>query len=77
MVDPVTGKLLRAGLDQDEVALQASVDNLADDVLVGEADDQTVLRRVAKERFSNLSRGVQSYDTYYLFLAWVIRRLRA
>lgn len=32
--------------DQNKVTLQAGVDDLADNVLVGESDDKTVLRRV-------------------------------
>ena len=34
-------------MGKDEVTLDASVDDLDDDLLVGEADDQAVLRGVA------------------------------
>ena len=47
MVDAIARELLRAGSSEYEVALEASVDNLDDDLLVCEADDQTVFGGVA------------------------------
>lgn len=35
---------------ENKVALDASVDNLDDDLLVGEADDETVFRCIAIEK---------------------------
>ena len=46
VVDAVAGKLLRASSGEDEVSLETGVDNLDDDLLVREADNQAVLRRV-------------------------------
>ena len=49
VVDAVAGKLLRAGSGEDEVSLEAGIDNLDDNLLVREADDQAVLRSVAEK----------------------------
>ena len=46
VVDAVARELARVGLGQDEIALEASVDDLANDVLVGEANNKAVLRRI-------------------------------
>ena len=46
MVDTVTRELLRGRGAENEVALEARVDNLHNHLLVGEADDQAVLRGV-------------------------------
>ena len=47
MVNTVVGELLGARSGKDEVTLKAGVDNLDDDLLVCEADDQTVFGGVA------------------------------
>ena len=47
MVDAVAGKLTRASVGQNEVTLDAGVDDLDDDLLVGETDNQAVLGGVA------------------------------
>ena len=47
MVDTVSGELFRGGGGEDKVSLDASVDDLADNLLVGEADNQAVLGCVA------------------------------
>ena len=49
VVDAVSWELFRASGDKDEVTLKTGVDNLADDLLVREADDQAVLRSVAEK----------------------------
>lgn len=46
VLDAVPGELLRAGVGKDEVTLELGVDDLDDDLAVGEPDDETVLRRV-------------------------------
>ena len=46
MVDTVTRELLRGRGAENEVALEARVDDLHNYLLVGEADDQAVLGRV-------------------------------
>ena len=46
MVDTVTRELLRGRGAENEVALEARVDDLHNHLLVGEADDQAVLRGV-------------------------------
>jgi hypothetical protein len=47
VLDAVAGQLAGMSRDENEVTLEAGVHDLADDVLVGEADNQTVLGRVA------------------------------
>lgn len=42
MVDAVSWQLLRVGSAKDKVTLEACVDDLYDDVLVGETDDKSV-----------------------------------
>jgi len=42
MVDAVAGQLPRLCGSQDEISLQACIDNLNDDVLVRKADDEAV-----------------------------------
>lgn len=54
---------------KNEVSLQTSVDDLADNVLVGEADDKAVLRRVAGGGLIQNIGGTLLNLTYYLFLA--------
>ncbi len=51
VVDTISGKLLGAGGSENEVALNTSVDNLGNDLLVGEADNKTVLGGVAVPKF--------------------------
>lgn len=46
MVDAVAGKLLGCRGAKDEVTLETSIDDLDDDLLVREANDETVLGRV-------------------------------
>jgi hypothetical protein len=48
VVDAVAGKLSRTSSDEDKVTLKASVDDLGDDLLVGEADDEAVFGCVAR-----------------------------
>ena len=43
VVDAIAGELLRGRSAKNEIALEASVDNLNDDLLVGEADNKAVL----------------------------------
>ena len=43
MVDAISWELLRASSGENKVALDTGVDDLGDDLLVCEADDQTVL----------------------------------
>lgn len=47
MLDAVAGKLPGLCLGKDEVTLQTSVDNLDDDIAVGDANDEAVLGGVA------------------------------
>lgn len=47
MVYAVSWQLFRVSGAEDEVTLEAGVDDLYDDVLVGEADDKSVFWRVA------------------------------
>ena len=54
MVDAVAGELPRASVGEDKVTLDASVDDLDDDLLVGEANDQAVLGGVAASQSSDL-----------------------
>lgn len=53
---------------QNEISLQAGVDDLADDVPVGETNDKAVFRRVAAQVISTFQ-GLYARLTYYLFLA--------
>lgn len=46
MVDTIARELLRGRSSEDEVTLQAGVHNLADNLLIREAHNKTVLRRV-------------------------------
>lgn len=55
MADAIPRELPRVGGGKNEVSLQTSVDDLADDVLVGEADDKAVLRCVAESRLIRIS----------------------
>ena len=45
-LDAIAGELVGVGGSEDEVTDDLGVDDLADDVLVGEADDKTVLGSV-------------------------------
>jgi len=45
-LDAIAGELVGVGSDKDVVTVDAGVDDLADDVAVGETDDKTVLGRV-------------------------------
>ena len=54
MVDAVAGELPRASVGEDKVTLDASVDDLDDDLLVGEANDQAVLGGVAASQSLDL-----------------------
>lgn len=47
MLNSVPRELARVCRDEDEVTLQARIDNLNGDVLVGETNDKAVLGRVA------------------------------
>ena len=49
VVDAVAWKLARVSLGENEIALNACVDDLDDDLLVRETDDQAVLGGVAKD----------------------------
>jgi hypothetical protein len=42
--DTKVGQLLGRGVDQDDISLQLGVDNLADDLSVGDSDHESVLR---------------------------------
>jgi hypothetical protein len=56
VVDAVSWKLLGGGSGENKVSLDASVHNLNDDLLVGEADNQAVFRCIAaKQQSYNLS----------------------
>ena len=46
MVNTIARKLFRGSRGEDKVALQAGIHNLDDDLLVREADDKSVLRRI-------------------------------
>ena len=50
MVDAVTWELFRASGGENEVALDACVDDLDDDLLVGEADNEAVLGGIAVDQ---------------------------
>ena len=54
MVDTVTRELLRGRGAENEVALEARVDDLHNHLLVGEADNQAVLGGVAVNAFRTL-----------------------
>lgn len=58
VADAVAGKLPRAGSGENKVTLDTGVDNLYDDLLVGEADDQAVLGGVAAK--CNVSNNIFS-----------------
>jgi hypothetical protein len=45
-LDAVAGKFVRIGSSKNVIALELGIDDLADDVSVGETDDQSVLGRV-------------------------------
>ena len=45
-MDAITGQLVTVSCGDDPVSFQSSVDDLATDVLVGDADDHAVLGRV-------------------------------
>jgi hypothetical protein len=45
-LDAVTRKFVRVGSSKNVIALELGVDDLANDVLVGETDNQSVLGRV-------------------------------
>lgn len=77
VVDAISGELLRSCGNQNEVTLQTSVDDLADDLLVGEPDDETVFRRVAFQEIRTGKEKILSTQTHYLFFAWVTSLLRA
>ena len=77
MVDAVTWELFRASGGENEVALDACVDDLDDDLLVGETDNQAVLGSVATKLFISTLLVEFTGNTYYLFFAWVISLLRA
>ncbi len=47
VVDAISWELLRAGGNEDEITLNACVDDLDDDLLVGETDNKAVFRSVA------------------------------
>ena len=49
MVDAVARKFTGAGSSEDEVTLDACIDDLDDDFLVGEAYNEAVLRSVAEK----------------------------
>ena len=53
---------------QNEISLQAGVDDLADDVLVGETNNKAVFRRVAVQEISTFKKPYVR-STHYLFLA--------
>ena len=46
MLNTVARQLLRGGSTQNEITLKARIDNLDDDLLVGETDNQAVLWRI-------------------------------
>jgi hypothetical protein len=48
MLYPISWQLLRSGGRQDKITLEAGVDDLDDDVFVGESNDQTVFRCVTE-----------------------------
>ena len=62
---------------KDKVSLQTRIDDLADDVLVGEANDKAVLRRIAEGEIIQVLTEMLLNSTYYLFFAWVTSLLRA
>ena len=67
VVDAVSRELLRGRSRENEVTLQTRVDDLHDDLLVGEADDQAVFWCVA-ERIE-MDQNLLEIDTHYLFFA--------
>ena len=81
VVDAVAGKFFGASRSEDKVSLQTGVDYLANNFLVGEADNKTVLGSITiedrEDRFIELRYDYGGCSTYYLFLACVTRRLRA
>ena len=50
VVDAVSWELFRASGGENEVALDACVDDLDDDLLVGEADNEAVLGGIAVDQ---------------------------
>ena len=81
VVDAIAGEFFRASGSEDEVSVQTGVDYLANNFLVGEADNKTVLGGITVEdrdgRIIELKGAYGGCWTYYLFLACVTRRLRA
>ena len=49
VLDAVARELGCTGLGEDKVTLKARIDDLGNDVAVGDADDQAVLGRVAED----------------------------
>jgi hypothetical protein len=77
VADAIPGQFPRVRRGKDEVSLEAGVDDLADDILVGEANDKTVFRRVAAKIFRVFHTYFCDFGTHYLFFAWVTSLLRA
>ena len=70
MVDTIARQFFRRGGDKNKITLKASVDDLDNDLLVGETDNEAVLWRIA---WYNCQMGDLSLQdgksTYYLFFA--------
>lgn len=78
VLDAVSWQLSRAGRSENIIALDAGVDDLNDDVAVGKANDEAVLGCVTEKTIlTPVLQDVLGIGTYYLFFAWVTRRLRA
>jgi hypothetical protein len=68
VVDAVARQLPRPGLGEYEVTLKAGIDDLDNDVLVSEADDETILGRIATDLFNFSALAKQSNILFILRL---------
>ena len=75
VINAVSWEFFRPCSSQYKVALQTCIDDLDDDVFVGETDNQTVFGCIAEMGLDE--KAQQQTNAYYLFLAWVTSRLRA
>ena len=67
MVDAVTGKLLRAGSGENKVALNTCVDDLDDDLPVGEAYNEAVFGGVADDGIRGRTSLNHVFDVLLVF----------
>lgn len=69
VLNSVPRELAGVGRDEDKVTLQARIDDLDSDILVGETNDKAVLGCVAIMDVNNMINLGHGCNTYYLFFA--------